>query len=270
MMGGHHAATGAAAWVAVASTAPFTLGLHPVSPIGVVAGALVCAGAALAPDADHHNATIAHSLPPVSGVVCAGVGAISGGHRHGTHSLLGIAAITALAAGASALTVEASWAPGGELALGAGVLSLLLVAFAAKALKLVRGAAAPWLVALVLAGFITVVAPQEWAWLPLAVGLGAAVHVVAYMLTTGGVPPLWPFVPKPPRNWSLIPVANAVWQRNGYLGAPILGNAGSWRERLLLVPISAYALYGVVDALATAGGLEHGAVAAALGSLLGG
>ena len=54
-------------------------------------------GAALVPDADHHNATIAHSLPPLSNAVCAGVGALAGGHRRGTHSLIGLAAFVAVA-----------------------------------------------------------------------------------------------------------------------------------------------------------------------------
>src|SRR5579859_3401709 len=101
MMGPHHAACGAAAWVAVttrlhADLAPVTqaLGLGPfafdvgwplvhATPLGVVAGALVTAGAALLPDADHPSATIAHSLPPVSRALCAGIGAVSGGHRNG-------------------------------------------------------------------------------------------------------------------------------------------------------------------------------------------
>lgn len=79
MMGGHHAACGAAAWVAVTSTAPYTLGFYPVSDVGVITGAIVCAGAALLPDADHHSGTIAHSLPPVSEGVANLVETISGG-----------------------------------------------------------------------------------------------------------------------------------------------------------------------------------------------
>lgn len=49
------------------------------SPIGIVTGALVTAGAAMLPDADHHNATIAHSLPPLSNAMCAGIGKLAGG-----------------------------------------------------------------------------------------------------------------------------------------------------------------------------------------------
>lgn len=247
MKGSHHALCGAAAWVAVASTAPFTLGLYPVSPLGVVTGALVCAGAALAPDADHHDATIAHSLPPVSQWVCDMVGKMSGGHRNGTHSLLGIAAFTGLAwaAGKVTLVTEAL----GDLAVGAGLLSLLLVAFAAQALRLTRRRLDSWSLALALAGFVTVAAPTEWDWLPVAVGMGAAVHIAGDMLTDGGVPLLWPWEPRPPRWWRSSPVLNDVWSRGGNFALPLLGNTGSWRERMLVAPLTLYAAYGVGGAV---------------------
>ena len=249
MMGAHHAACGAAAWVAVASTAPYTLGWYPVSPLGVVAGALVCAGAALAPDADHHDATIANSLPPVSQWVCDAVGAVAGGHRNGTHSLLGIAVLTGVAWAAGHLTVDT--AALGELALGAGVLSLLLVAFAAQALRLAGTRRLhAWALALALAGFVTVAAPTEWTWLPVAVGLGASVHVVGDLLTTGGVPLLWPWEPRPPRWWRRTPVLRDVWRSGGNVALPVLGSAGSWREWLMVVPVGLYATYGVTTAVA--------------------
>lgn len=243
MKGAHHAMCGAAAWVAVASTAPYTLGWYPVSPLGIVTGALVCAGAALAPDADHHDATIAHSLPPVSEWVCDMVGKVSGGHRNGTHSILGIAGFTGLAWAAGQVTVATEAL--GELAVGAGLLSLLLVAFAAQALRLTRRRLDSWSLALALAGFITVAAPTEWDWLPVAVGLGAAVHIAGDMLTDGGVPLLWPWEPRPPRWWREAPVLNDLWSRGGNFAVPLLGTTGSWRERVLMGPLTAYAVYGM-------------------------
>lgn len=91
MMGAQHAACGAGAWVAVAAdydlplspiteplvasmpwlswlpdAVPLGFGLLDVGPAAVFMGAIICAGAALLPDIDHHNASIAHSLPPVS------------------------------------------------------------------------------------------------------------------------------------------------------------------------------------------------------------
>jgi len=208
-----------------------------------VTGAVVCAGAALAPDADHHDATIAHSLPPVSEWVCDVVGRVAGGHRNGTHSVLGIAVLTAIAWGAGQVTVSAG--PLGELALGAGILSVLLVAFAARALGLARRRPDAWALALGLAGFITVAAPTEWDWLPVAVALGATVHVAGDMLTGSGVPLLWPWEPRPPRWWRSAPLLNGLWTRGGNFALPLLGTTGSWRERLLVTPLTAYAAYGV-------------------------
>lgn len=251
MKGAHHALCGAAAWVAVASTAPYTLGWYPVSPLGVVTGALVCAGAALAPDADHHDATIAHSLPPVSEWVCAVVGRLAGGHRNGTHSVLGVAVAVGVAWAAGKVTVQTEAL--GSLAVGAGVLSLLLVAFAARALRLVRRRADAWALALALAAFVTVAAPTTWDWLPVAVGVGAAVHVAGDMLTGGGVPLLWPWEPRPPRWWREAPVLNDLWSRGGNFALPLLGTTGSWRERLLVAPLTVYAAYGVTLAVAVGG-----------------
>ena len=66
MMGVTHATSGAAAWIAITSTLPLvSSGAYPLDPVGVLAGTAVCAGAALLPDADHHSATIAHSVPIV-------------------------------------------------------------------------------------------------------------------------------------------------------------------------------------------------------------
>lgn len=243
MMGGHHAACGAAAWVAVTSTAPFALGVHPVSAVGVVTGSLVCAGAALLPDADHRDATIAHSLPPVSEWVARFVERTSGGHRHGTHSIVGVAVFTALAWLAGLVSVDT--ASFGTVEVGAGVVTILLAAFALDALKLTRGRVSPWLVSVAMAVFIAFAAPDEWNWLPVAVGLGVVVHIVGDMLTTGGVPLLWPARFRSPRWVRRTPVLRDVWRPSGNLAIPLLGNAGSAREWLLCIPISAYAIVGV-------------------------
>lgn len=111
-------------------------------------GALFTAGAAMAADADHHNATITHSLPPLSNAVCAGIGKVSGGHRHGTHSIVGIIAFTLVvwafslatpdgvlrlvdfASGNAGAPVPTTW--WGGLPIGAGILAVLMIAFAAK------------------------------------------------------------------------------------------------------------------------------------------
>jgi membrane-bound metal-dependent hydrolase YbcI (DUF457 family) len=267
MMGAHHAVCGAAAWLAVSTklhidltavTAQFPagpvvfdvgLGLLQLSPVGVLAGALVTAGAALVPDADHHDATIAHSLPPVSNAVCAGMGAVAGGHRHGTHSILGILAFTALAWFVGLWTYPV---PGfGHVNVGSGALTVLLIAFAAKALRIIPDdmRRAPWVAGTIVGGFVALYAPAEQWWLPLAMGIGVIVHIAGDMLTIGGVNLLWPFTIKPPTRLSEIPVVSWMWKPNGYLAIPILGKAGSFREWVLLVPLSLYAIYGMATTI---------------------
>lgn len=263
MMGGNHAATGAAAWIAATSpfqvpltalagaapwlpaSVPLGLGLMDLSPAGVVTGAMVCAGAALVPDADHRHATIAQSLPPVSNAVCAGIGNISGGHRNGTHSLLGIAAFSALALVASLWTVHT--ADFGVVYPGAGILAVLLIAFAVKALRFIpdRMQRVPWVIALPLGAFVAVNAPEEQYWFVLAVALGAAVHILGDMLTIGGCNLLWPVKVRRPRALNRVPVLKDVWKPSGRVAFPILGAAGSWREWLFGIPVAAYAVVGI-------------------------
>lgn len=285
MMGAHHAACGAAAWVALTSQvhvdltlfaekAPFLphaldlgMGLWGISPIGIVTGALVTAGAAMLPDADHHNATIAHSLPPLSNVMCAGIGKLAGGHRHGTHSIVGIAAFVFVAwlAGLWAYDLTGF----GTIYPGAGILSVLLVAFAAKALKIIPDSMrkSPWVVGLAIGAFITFFAPQEQGWFPVAMGLGVIVHILGDMMTTEGCNLAWPFAIKPPKAIANLPILKQCWHSNGYMTIPVLGHAGSIREWLLLVPIGAYAMFGVGGTLVGMGqsGLHELVQAAALG-----
>lgn len=246
MMGGHHAACGAAAWVALASTAPFALGWYPVSPLGVLTGTLVTAGAALLPDLDHRSGTIANSLPPLTKVLAGGIETISGGHRRGTHSLLGAAVFILTAIWLGLATADV---PGfGDIAVGAGILSVLLMGFALKSLKLAGGPVQSWLLALGLSCFIAVNAPQQHDWLPIAVGLGVLAHLVGDLITTGGIMLLWPLRLKRPRRFARIPGLRDIWKPGGSLSIPLLGGTGSRREWALLVPVSLYAIYGVTDA----------------------
>ena len=257
MMGGHHAASGAAAWIAVTATTPIAFGWYPVSDVGIITGALVCAGAALLPDADHHAGTIAHSLPPVSQGVARGIAAISGGHRGGTHSLLGVAVFTAIAWVAGMVTLHTSTF--GDVLVGPGVLAVLLIAFALRALKLTRsGTLWPWLASMALAGLVAVAAPEEWYWMPFCVGLGCVVHLLGDLLTTNGVPLLWPVRFRSPRwvrRYRALPFDD-VWRAGGNVSVPLLGDAGSWREWIVMTPVSLYAVLGVAWAAFDLAGVD--------------
>ena len=240
MMGANHAITGAAAWVALTASAPIvTSGIMPMGAVGVFVGAIVCAGAALLPDADHHNGTIAHSVPVVGSVITGTIGQMAGGHRQGLHSALAVLGILAISIGLGFIQMPTEFF--GVLPLGAGVATVALVAFAAKALKITRGSwVLPWLVGLAVAAGIVFFAPTEILWLPVAITLGFVVHLAGDMLTVGGVPVLWPLKPKPPLAWQATPVLNSIWQKNGYFALPILGKTGSIREWLLGVLVSTY------------------------------
>lgn len=244
MMGTSHAISGAAAWIAVTAVAVPALELYPLAPSGVILGTLVAAGAALLPDADHHNATIAHSVP-VAGRVAAGtVGKLTGGHRHGMHSLLAVIGVIAATYGLSFV----HWTPAGwdhSLQVGSAVAVAACTTFAVKVLKIVKNWPLAWLAGLLMAGAVLLWAPGEFTWLPVCIGLGYLVHLIGDALTIEGVPFLWPLNPKAPKVVQAIPIVNTLWKGNGYFAIPILGHAGSWREWLLTIPLTAYTLWGV-------------------------
>lgn len=268
MQGYSHALTGAAGWLAITSSAsapltfikdgltlPLGANLLSMQPEVALAGAVVCAGAALAPDMDHHSGTIAYSLPPFTRLVCGGVESISGGHRHGTHSLIGSAVFTLLALLASLLTIDIH---GRTVALGAGVIVVPLVAFALKGLKIRLGkrdsllstALGPWIVSVGTAGLATYFLDYRWSWLPVAIAAGTLIHCLGDGLTVQGVPWLWPWNPAPPKLLLRLPVigniTRIVWQPNGYFRVPVLGETSSVRETLFAALVALYVVVSVV------------------------
>lgn len=249
MMGAHHAMTGAAAWVAVTATAGHGLGLFPVTPVGTIAGALLCAGAALLADADHNSATISQSVPVLGRLVTTGISRASGGHRHGLHSLLGLFSAWLLATVIGLVLWEPVWATE-PVRVGPALMSAAAIAFAAKVLGLSNKSwGVAWLIGFAVAAFIAVFAPEQQSWFVVCFTLGYGVHLLGDLLTTGGLPLFWPWIPKPPRWWRKVPVLDNLWSSGGYLAVPLLGNAGSLREWLLLIPVTVYAGYGVLFAL---------------------
>jgi membrane-bound metal-dependent hydrolase YbcI (DUF457 family) len=182
-----HAASGALAWVSLATTVPPLLGV-PLGPRDLIVGTAVCAGSALLPDLDHHDSLIANFLGPPSELAARIVSWAAGGHRQATHSFLfvGLAGVV-VAAG------EWFWGR----AFGLGVV-FLTVALALQGLRIcppgpgiqawgaiaVEAGTVTWLVARYL--------PGVWEWLPFAVALGCFAHVVGDCLTDRGCPLLWP------------------------------------------------------------------------------
>lgn len=116
MMGPAHSLSGAAAWLGVGALAT-AMGHTMPWPV-LVTGALICAGAALAPDLDHKSATISRAFGPISRGLCEIIDRLSaavykatrgkgdprrnGGHRTLTHTWVWAVLV---GAGASAAAV---------------------------------------------------------------------------------------------------------------------------------------------------------------------
>ncbi|MFE2374183.1 metal-dependent hydrolase [Streptomyces sp. NPDC059398] len=257
MMGPAHSLSGAAAWLGVGAAA--TAYGHPMPWPVLVVGALISAGAALAPDLDHKAATISNAFGPLSLGLCALVDVVAGvvykvtrgkgdprkggGHRTLTHT--GVWAVL-LGAGASALAVY-----GGRWA----VLGILFVHMVLAIEGLLWRAARPasstvlvWLLAAasawILAGildepgngsdwfftdpgqhFLWLGEPQQYMWLGLPIVLGALIHDIGDAITVSGCPIFWP-----------IPLGRKHWR---HVGPPkfMRFRAGSWVELKVLMPV---------------------------------
>lgn len=180
MMGYSHTVSAAAGWLVLVETGVVQV---PDTPTLIVT-TLACAGAGMLPDIDHHNGSIANSIPPISRWVARIVGAVSGGHRKGTHSILGLVAFWAIAYFSANLNYNGiPWA------------SLLLAAFSGGLALRVLGAPGGWIgaVALGYAAYTT----DSLALLPWAISVGATIHLIGDLLTTRGLLPLYPIVIKP-------------------------------------------------------------------------
>ncbi|GEL46596.1 metal-dependent hydrolase [Cellulomonas hominis] len=252
-MGTHHAVSGAAVWLAVTSTAPWALGLSPMSTRDQLVGAALAAGAAILPDADHHNGTIAHSGGAITKVAARTLEGVSGGHRHGLHSLL---AIIGFYLGATWLGTWWATVPLlGYIPAGSTLLWLALIGFTLKVLHLSRGGIIKlWATAAVATLPVLYFAPDLFGILPSVVVLGVVTHLVGDFLTVGGLPLLWPWVPKPPKSFDDIPVVRSLWQQNGYVAVPALGKTGSIRELALFGVLGLYTLVAITDTIARAFG----------------
>lgn len=225
MMGHSHAITGATAWLAVAGPAAGPLHLNGW---GLAAGALVSAGAALLSDLDHAGATVSRSLPPITNVLSAVVSVISGGHRKGTHSVVGVALFTVLAWASAAWTMDFQ---GDTIHPGPAIASVMVASLGLKAMRLGFNPLVSWALSLGsgAAVFFTL-APGNPGWFPVAIGLGVIVHILGDMITTEGVPLLYPF---------------SKFQ----FRFPILGDTGSLREHLLVGASSIAAVWLLFSAV---------------------
>lgn len=240
MLGRDHALSGAVVFAALATS------LH-VTDAHLAAGVVLTAGAGVLPDIDHPDSTISRSFGFLTEWFNWMVDRISGGHRHGTHSLVGIAVFTAgsFAAG----VYQLSGPKVGEHAtfswhmVPAALFLALLYSSALRALHIgghhgdllgIAGA-----VITCYAGWdLTRLPVGSWhvPLLALATALGCAAHIAGDELTHGGCPIFWPvsmhefhLLPKPfqittaklAETWLVFPLlllalALTIWHATGH------------------------------------------------------
>ena len=203
MLGRTHATSGSLAWSATASLAPVA-GVHP-HWAAVLAGSMTAAGAALLPDADHPEATIAWSFGPITKAVTLFVHRVSGGHRHATHSLL--FAVEATLATWLLLLLARQWFAVPTL--------FVLTVFALRAWH-VKPSLTP-VAAVLYTGVFWFLLHGDYGWLPVAVGAGVLAHLAGDCLTKEGCPLLWP-------------------HRRHFM-APVIRRTGNRVETLLFAPV---------------------------------
>jgi len=239
MMGPAHSLSGAAAWLGVGAVAAAT-GHEMPWPVLVV-GALICAGAALAPDLDHKAATISRAFGPVSKTLCEVVDKISyaaykttrkpgdptrnGGHRTLTHTWLWAVLVGGGASG---------------LALIGGRWAVLFILFVHMVLA-IEGLM--WKAARTSSDILVWLLGATSAWTLASIldkpGNGSNWLFTGDALTVSGCPILWP-----------IPLGRKRWYP---LGPPksMRFRAGSWVELKVLTP--AFVVLGGIGAAVALG-----------------
>lgn len=202
MLGRDHALTGAVVFAALAPALHMPLAELPA---GVVLGA----GAGVLPDMDHPDSTIADSFGFITEAFSRFTNKVSGGHRHGTHSFIGVLVFAAIAwlCGVIQLHVGAArhlghGALAGSLSWGmipAVIVLTLLYSAALRALKI--GGHFADLIGLIGAAITCylgtdVASVTVWKWkipfMAASVAIGCLAHIAGDELTHGGCPVLWP------------------------------------------------------------------------------
>lgn len=187
MLGYSHATSGALGWLATAPAVSHLIG-KPLGMKELAVGAVACAGAALLPDIDHPQATIAYTFGPITKIVSKWVHTLAGGHRQATHSLLfslGFGGLCQL------------------LTLGGNKASIITMFFLSTFAFRGLGLVVPFMptswknfTVILQAAALTFVMvkwmPGTWWWLGLAASMGCIIHLIGDSLTPEGVPWIWP------------------------------------------------------------------------------
>ena len=188
MMGHTHALSGTAAWLAVVPLVTNESLLHSyavtLTPQQVAAGAVVSAGAALLPDIDHHDGSIANTYGPITQVLCKVVSKVSGGHRHATHSLA-FAAVAGYATDFAATHAVHVWWVMLFFVIGLGLRGIGIGFQKSDYLTGVLNA-------FLAAAIVYLMRDLDMRFIGYAVALGCVAHIVGDCLTPRGCPVFWP------------------------------------------------------------------------------
>lgn len=205
MNGNTHALSATAAFLGLA--VPLSQSV-PLTSATVALGAIVAGGAGLLPDLDHRHATAARTFGPITWALARAVEAISGGHRHATHSLIGAGVFTGIAAWA---THAGGWPLTILLALCIGLAdrALLPRAKPRKDWKLTWGDVAGLVHAAAagVVGYLLAHSTLDMTVVPYAVAIGVAAHIAGDALTERGVPICWPHL----RFYRLATIDTGKW-----------------------------------------------------------
>jgi membrane-bound metal-dependent hydrolase YbcI (DUF457 family) len=190
MLGRDHALSGALAFAAAAPLLHVT-GLH------LAAGVALTAGAGVLPDIDEPGSTIARTFGFLTGAFAWIIHKISGGHRKGTHSLLGVALLTVASLAAGSWQASArSTGPWWHLVPAAFILALLFAAgFRALHIGGHHGDAAGIALAALVVWKnwdLAQVPPRHVPLLAVCLALGMLAHIAGDMCTHDGCPLLYP------------------------------------------------------------------------------
>ena len=207
LLGRTHALSGVVAGLTASSLALHLDAGHAAVMVGLTAAY------ALASDLDSCGSTEARSLGFVTAILSRAIRAVSGGHRHGTHSAAGVAAFTAVAW--LACLFRHTWP-------GRVVLGVILAAGIAAAADALRPGPATFesILGLAAAGVMCWTG-YGLALVPLAAALGSATHIAGDCCTVSGCPLLWP---ASGRDFHLLP-------------GPLRFTTGKVAERWIVFPL---------------------------------
>jgi membrane-bound metal-dependent hydrolase YbcI (DUF457 family) len=227
-MGPSHALSGAATWLAGSWALDYFADYHQ-SPLAIAVGTAVCAGGALFPDLDlsgkvtrnKGGATVARTFGVVSLFIAEVIEKISlgvytatklskdpsrnNGHRTLTHTL----PFTVLVGwGTTALCGHyGKWAVIGIL--------FFMIGLALRGLFDEWAKRAGWVIVTIVSlaaayfTYLNLPGDRGYPMIGLAVGVGCFMHIMGDIITSAGVPILWP-IPTGRRMWRMIGIPNSI------------------------------------------------------------